>query len=88
MSEPIKVCLGCDHPISRHVNNVSGVALCLVVDTGVSSKGVIGIPWEHPCDCENFVSEKVNYRRKREAQERERMLNAVDRIVNKFGCPR
>jgi hypothetical protein len=48
-----KFCPGCDHPIARHYNDVRGVARCLVVERGTSTRGVIGLPYERSCECAN-----------------------------------
>lgn len=50
-------CTGCGHLRSRHFRDVDGIVRCLVVERGTSSSGVIGLPWETPCDCADYRSE-------------------------------
>jgi len=61
-------CPGCGHSIDDcHFTNVRGVVRCTNVDSGTSSRGVIGIPYSHRCDCKNYVSESVQREREEEA---------------------
>lgn len=56
MNQIVEVCTGCGHSLSWHFNDVTGVARCLVVSHHVSTKGILGIPWEEHCPCANFQS--------------------------------
>lgn len=64
------VCAGCDHSLSRHFVDVTGVVRCLVTESGHSTSGVIGLPWSVACDCADYRSKQANYRRAVEAKER------------------
>lgn len=49
-----EICPGCGHPMSLHVNDVTGRARCFAVERGVSSSGVLGLPYERHCPCADF----------------------------------
>ena len=49
-----EVCPACNHGVSWHFNDVTGVARCLVVHRGETTSGIIGLPWERRCPCANF----------------------------------
>ncbi len=66
----MNVCIGCDHGLNHHFQDVTGVVRCLVVDSGTSSSGVIGIAYSHQCDCADYQSELTNQRRGEEEAER------------------
>ena len=80
MMQVVEMCEGCGHTIGEHFNDVRGIARCLHVDSGVSDRGIIGIPWSSRCDCVNFHSAQTNMRREEEARkeaERDRAMNAI-----------
>jgi hypothetical protein len=70
MSESTDVCPGCEHSLSRHFRDVTGVVRCLVTHSGVSDRGVIGIPWRTECDCAGGKSKSTDERRTHEAREK------------------
>jgi hypothetical protein len=76
-----EACTGCGHSLSRHFRDVKGIARCLVTESGTSTSGVIGLPWELDCDCADFQSEQGDRRRAGEAAERARHDAFVARIV-------
>ena len=47
-------CEGCGHALSWHFRDVTGVVRCTVVHSGVSDRGVIGLPWSQRCGCTNY----------------------------------
>ena len=47
-------CGNCGHRVAKHYKDPRGVYRCLVVKRGETTSGVIGLPYEHECDCEQF----------------------------------
>lgn len=74
-------CLACGHPRARHFRDVDGIIRCLVTESGVSTSGVIGLPWESLCDCTDFRSEAAELKRAATEAERQRHQELVDRIT-------
>lgn len=66
-------CVGCDHPLRSHFRSLSDEVVCLVTTSGVSSSGVMGIPWTSRCDCVDFQSPKTQEMRAEKAREEARM---------------
>lgn len=58
MTEPATVqdefCDGCRHSLGLHYRDVKGIARCMVVSRGVSTRGILGLPWEQGCPCVEF----------------------------------
>lgn len=70
-------CDGCDHTRGRHFRDVDGVVRCLVVASGVSDRGVIGIPWSAGCDCVNFISPQRTRERADKERQQEQRTKAI-----------
>jgi len=56
-------CPGCNHLWDIHFRNIKGIVRCTHIETGTSSRGVIGIPYSIRCDCRNGVSVIATERR-------------------------
>jgi hypothetical protein len=83
-----EVCAGCEHGIDLHYNDVRGVVRCLNVDSGTSSKGIIGLPYSVRCDCKDYQSKTLT--EKREARHDGRdytCARLTTRKVNKMTTP-
>lgn len=83
-------CPGCEHPLSQHFKDVTGVVRCLYSRHGLSDRGVIGIPWTEHCDCADYVSVQGDQRREQERLEREEseartaaMVERIRQVVEK-----
>jgi hypothetical protein len=91
MSTIAAVCVGCEHDLDSHVVTVTGAVICLVTQHGVSSRGVLGIPYHSGCDCKNYHSaqrDRVIAEREAERSERERMFDSLRRSMAKdLGLP-
>lgn len=80
MSEPFvlpPLCESCGHPRALHYRDVDNIARCRSVESGVSTSGVIGIPWSRGCDCEEFVSRQAEAEKDRNR----RRLAEMDRLA-------
>lgn len=66
---PDSVCEACGHLIGEHFRSVDEKVRCLHSESGVSTSGVLGMPWTSKCDCVDYVSPHTA--RKREEQARE-----------------
>jgi hypothetical protein len=73
-------CAGCGHELARHYTALDGTARCLVVRSGHSSSGVIGIPWSQDCDCVNQRSESAIRVAERDAYEEAGQREWIDEI--------
>lgn len=71
MSTDRPVCNGCAHAIARHYTDPTGAIRCLVTARGHSTSGIIGIPWETECDCENYDSPQLRQQRDAEQAEKD-----------------
>jgi hypothetical protein len=76
-------CPGCEHLLSRHYFDVTGVARCLHTERGTSSSGIIGLPWEASCDCAGGISNMAEARERRRAEEDGKLQERVNRIVGR-----
>lgn len=74
-------CTGCEHTTALHFQDVDGVVRCLWSASGVSDRGVIGMPWSITCDCADYISEQGNYRREARAREKREREEFVARIA-------
>ena len=63
-------CEGCGHSLARHIKNVLNQTICLCVESGISSGGVI-MPYTMVCDCIDGSSKRVRMREAKERRERE-----------------
>lgn len=83
MSE--QVCKGCEHPLSRHYKAADDSIRCLVTDSGLSSSGIIGMPYSRSCDCVNGVSKASTYKQSRQRREDAKRDAAIQKIVEAAG---
>lgn len=79
-----EACVGCGHDIEMHFQNVLGKARCLVTERGVSSSGVIGLPWEVACDCIDYHSEIAEAKKRRDEEERRREKQWTEALVQRL----
>ncbi len=49
------ICPACGHGLNSHFRDVTGIARCTVVHSGVTDREIIGIPWSEGCPCADFV---------------------------------
>lgn len=75
-------CRGCNHALRDHVRNVQDEMICLHIDRGVSTSGVVGIPWSQVCDCLNGASTSRRYQDEMEAHDEQRRREVTDRILH------
>lgn len=71
-------CAGCGHSLSWHFRDVNGVARCTVIHSGVSDRGIIGIPWSKRCACADFVLPP------RPPSRREELINAQSKRLREI----
>lgn len=81
--EDEEICAGCDHLIALHFKDIREVIRCTNVDSGTSSRGVIGIPYSQRCDCKNYVSQTVERQREEAAVEESRWQEAFKTRLDK-----
>lgn len=79
MSE--KYCDSCGHSLKRHYKDVENNIQCNVVESGTSTRGVIGLPYRNECDCENYQSKIGQYRKAKKKQEEEEDERQLQRII-------
>lgn len=77
-------CESCGHPLAQHFTDVTGVARCLHVHSGVSTSGIIGMPWSHHCDCENMRSERAVRRAAEEEIEKAKREREMEELRQRF----
>lgn len=53
MADVEQFCAACNHGLSWHFADVTGVVRCMVVAQKVSQTGIIGIPYSERCECRN-----------------------------------
>lgn len=80
-----KICEGCDHSLGSHYKAADDSVRCLVTDSGLSTSGVIGMPWSWSCDCVDGVSEAANYQREKQKREDAERDEAIRKIVEVAG---
>jgi hypothetical protein len=73
------MCEGCNHPLSQHFRDVTGVARCLHSKERTST-GVIMTFTVH-CDCAEFKSEQRTRQLAKERREAEEERNALDEVL-------
>lgn len=76
-----EVCSGCGHTLSKHYEAVDGSVYCLVSWSGVSDRGIIGVPWTRECDCKNYVSAQVESKKKEEDKRKKEMEDLINAIT-------
>ena len=76
-----EVCIGCEHWIGLHYNDVTGRARCRWEHHSVSRSGIIGIPITEDCDCDQFISARRIAKANREKEERDQRAEWVKRIL-------
>ena len=52
-----------------------------MTDSGVSTSGVIGMPWSWSCDCVDGVSEATNYKREKQRRKDDERDEVIRKIV-------
>jgi len=74
-------CPGCEHDLDLHYRSLAGNDKCLAEESGVSTSGIMGLPWNWHCDCTNGVSEYADrIRERRRAEDAERQ-EYIDKLV-------
>lgn len=75
-------CSGCNHSLSRHYKDVTGVVRCLVLEVHISSGGLTGFLANYMCDCADGISESADKERQRKAEEKRKFDEAVNKITD------
>lgn len=63
-SDNKQVCAACGHSMEMHFRNVLDQVRCIITDHGVSTAGILGMPWETPCDCTDYHSERAEAKKR------------------------
>lgn len=64
-------CTTCEHKLGDHFKAVDGTVRCLHVESGLSSRGILGEPFTTRCDCVNYVSRRGSARHSSNAKKQE-----------------
>lgn len=72
-------CSGCSHPVGQHVKSVDGKVRCFNVQTGVSTDGVLGMPWSERCDCVDYRSKSREWKEVENARIEKQLRETFER---------
>lgn len=82
MTQPIELCVACQHDIGMHFQAVDGKVRCLCAWTTESTSGVMGLISDHRCDCIDYHSEADDSQRAASAEAKRRDQELYDSIRN------